>query len=158
MSNTHNTQKHTPGEVFIDEQINKTEIVIGTAKNYALCTLYSDPMDEETKANAARIVQCWNGWDELQAEKDKYVEVANANAKDALKLKAENEALRKQVEVLRALESNFYMDICRAYNAGKQSMNNQHQDAREGKEFNERFVSSHDYFINEFPEFTTNVP
>lgn len=39
-------------------------------------------------------------------------------------------------------------------------MNNQHQDAREkGKDaFAERFVSSHDYFIGEFPEFKTNVP
>lgn len=72
----------------------------------------------------------------------------------------ENKLLKEQVEKLKELERSFYMNICRAYNAGKQAMNNQHQDAREkGKEhFEDRFVSSHDYFINEFSNFTTNVP
>ena len=69
-------------------------------------------------------------------------------------------SMLEELKELRELKSNFYMNICRAYNAGKQSMNNQHQDAREkGKEaFSERFVSSHDYFLNSFPTFKTNVP
>lgn len=58
------------------------------------------------------------------------------------------------------IKNSFYMDICRAYNAGKKCMNNQHEDARnKGAEaFSDRFVSSHDYFLSEFTEFKTNVP
>jgi hypothetical protein len=68
--------------------------------------------------------------------------------------------IMRENEELKKLAASFYMDICRAYNAGKKCMNNQHQDAREkGKDsFNERFVSSHDYFVSEFPTFKTNVP
>lgn len=73
-------------------------------------------------------------------------------------LKEQLSALVVENEKLKELESIFYMAICRAYNSGKQCMNNQHEDARNGKEFNTRFVSSHDYFIGEFHEFTTNVP
>jgi predicted secreted protein len=67
-------------------------------------------------------------------------------------LKAENEALKKSVEVLRALENGFYMAICRAYNAGKQNMT---ETVNGGESY---FNSSHDYFKIEYPEFTTNVP
>ena len=73
-------------------------------------------------------------------------------------LQASNEALKERVKQLEQLECSFYMDICRAYNAGKQCMSNQHEDARNGKEFNTRFVSSHNYFVGEFPTFKTNVP
>jgi len=75
-------------------------------------------------------------------------------------LKADNLKLLSDVKALKELESNFYMAICRAYNAGKQCMSNQHEDARnKGKEaFSNRFISSHDYFVGEFPEFKTNVP
>jgi len=78
----------------------------------------------------------------------------------ATQLKEQLSALQVENERLKELESNFYMAICRAYNAGKQCMSNQHEDARnKGKDaFNERFVSSHNYFIGEFPAFTTNVP
>lgn len=73
-------------------------------------------------------------------------------------LRTENEALKERVKQLEQLERSFYMDICRAYNAGKQCMSDQHEDARNGKEFNTRFVSSHNYFVGEFPTFKTNVP
>lgn len=89
----------------------------------------------------------WVNAENIEAE-------ANAQAIASLPdIMRENEELKK-------LAVSFYMDICRAYNAGKQCMNNQHQDAREkGKDsFNERFVSSHDYFVSEFPTFKTNVP
>jgi len=62
------------------------------------------------------------------------------------------------VKELEEMKSNFYMNICRAYNAGKKCMNNQHKDVKDGKDFNNSFVSSHNYFINEFPNFKTNVP
>lgn len=44
----------------------------------------------------------------------------------------------------------FYMDICRAYNAGKQSLNKQHEDNRNGIGFSTNFKSSDKYFKEEF--------
>ena len=79
-------------------------------------------------------------------------------SKEEAKALDEIEALKERVKQLEQLECSFYMDICRAYNAGKQCMSNQHEDARNGKEFNTRFVSSHNYFVGEFPTFKTNVP
>lgn len=49
------------------------------------------------------------------------------------------------------LAKTFYIDICRAYNAGKQNQ----VDILTG---DSSFVSSHDYFTKEFPAFKTNVP
>jgi hypothetical protein len=67
--------------------------------------------------------------------------------------------LKERIKVLEDLERSFYMNICRAYNAGKRNMNNQHQAAKNGDPGGEsEFVSSNDYFISEFPEFTVNVP
>ena len=79
-------------------------------------------------------------------------------SKEEAKALDEIEALKERVKQLEQLERSFYMDICRAYNAGKQCMSDQHEDARNGKEFNTRFVSSHNYFVGEFPTFKTNVP
>lgn len=59
---------------------------------------------------------------------------------------------------LMELEGSFYMNICRAYNAGKE---NALAMVAEGKKMGEtslEFKSSHDYFTTEFPEFKTNVP
>lgn len=57
------------------------------------------------------------------------------------------------------LKNSFYMDICRAYNAGKESMNKQHVAHQNGDEGGiSLFVSSHEYFVSEFPTFKTNVP
>ena len=70
-------------------------------------------------------------------------------------LKEENKLLR---EALNEIKSTFYMNICRAYNAGK---GNALEMVSEGKKMGESlisFQSSHDYFIGEFPEFKTNVP
>jgi hypothetical protein len=58
---------------------------------------------------------------------------------------------------LMELEGSFYMGICRAYNAGKQNMINV-QLAKGSEDEGKLFLSSHDYFITEFPEFKTNVP
>lgn len=51
------------------------------------------------------------------------------------------------------LKKSFYMDICRAYNAGKDNMTTCHS-----LKSMDVFVSSHDYFLTEFPTFKTNVP
>lgn len=67
------------------------------------------------------------------------------------------EKSEKENEKLRSLESNFYMDICRAYNAGKENMAAQRL-AKGTQDDGKAFISSHDYFTNEFPEFKTNVP
>lgn len=57
------------------------------------------------------------------------------------------------------LKNGFYMNICRAFNAGKQAMNDQHTAAKNGDpNGSSAFVSSHEYFTTEFPSFTTNVP
>jgi len=57
------------------------------------------------------------------------------------------------------LKSTFYTDICRAYNAGKENMFNVHKAVQNGDpDGNSIFISSHDYFISEFPNFKTNVP
>ena len=56
------------------------------------------------------------------------------------------------LEELNKMKQSFYMDICRAYNAGKANMK-----GMVSKE-DLPFVSSHDYFKGEFPEFETNVP
>ena len=82
------------------------------------------------------------------------------------KLQQENKTLKSIVErqdkdlgELKQLETGFYMAICRAYNAGKQSMNNQHAADKNGDNGGKSaFVSSHEYFLSEFPEFKTNVP
>ena len=67
--------------------------------------------------------------------------------------------MEAEINRLRKIESAFYMDICRAYNAGKQSMNNQHKAAANGDPGGHSvFKSSHDYFTEEFPNFKVNVP
>ncbi len=68
-------------------------------------------------------------------------------------------SLNERIKELEKLERSFYVDICRAYNAGKQSMNDQHTAHKNGDAGgHSAFQSSHDYFIGEFPEFKTNVP
>lgn len=69
----------------------------------------------------------------------------------------DNWAKEKEMEYLRKLESGFYMAICRAYNAGKQNQINQ-QIAIGSPDEGKMFLSSHDYFITEFPGFKKNVP
>lgn len=59
-------------------------------------------------------------------------------------LVAENERLKQ-------FEKAFYMNICRAYNAGKDNIINNLKNEQD-------FISSHAYFVNEFPDFKTNVP
>ena len=57
------------------------------------------------------------------------------------------------LEELNKMKQSFYMDICRAYNAGKQNFSDC---VKAGNQ--EPFIASHDYFISEFPKFNTNVP
>lgn len=59
-------------------------------------------------------------------------------AEQVKELKTENEALKAQLD-------SFYMDICRAYNAGKK---NAILCMAEG---DDKFIASHDYFLKEFP-------
>ena len=69
------------------------------------------------------------------------------------------ERVKELEEENKRLKSTFYTDICRAYNAGKQNMNDMHTAAKKGDpDGNSIFISSHDYFITEFPNFKTNVP
>ena len=68
-----------------------------------------------------------------------------------LNLKAENKTLKE-------LERSFYMDICRAYNAGKENALAMVAEGLQMGERSDTFISSHDYFIGEFPTFKTNVP
>ena len=83
---------------------------------------------------------------------------AEANARliaNAPKLFEENTRLKERIEVL---ERAFYMDICRAYNAGKQNAFEMVAEGKRNGESLEAFKSSHEYFIGEFPTFKTNVP
>jgi hypothetical protein len=70
--------------------------------------------------------------------------------------KQRNELLEEN-ERLKDLEKGFYMNICRAYNAGKQNMINVYA-SKGSPDEGKMFLSSHEYFITEFPEFKTNVP
>lgn len=92
-----------------------------------------DKMNDTDMANAKRIVQAVNNYDSL---------------------KKENELLQQRNK---ELENNFYMDICRAFNAGKQNQINISL-AKGTSDENKMFISSHDYFLSEFPDFKTNVP
>lgn len=65
--------------------------------------------------------------------------------------------LKEMVDELEKMKASFYMDICRAYNAGKQNMINVHV-SKGSPDEGKMFLSSHDYFTTEFPEFKTNVP
>lgn len=111
MSNTNDTQKHTPGELVLTE--------VGTMGEYSIIVrpvpkdggdiICKAPHGWESsmkrwRANAERIVQCWNEYDQL---KERVKELEDAAIIDMAfnPLQAENKALKKQVEVLRgALE------------------------------------------------------
>jgi hypothetical protein len=66
-------------------------------------------------------------------------------------------SLVRENKRLKELEQSFYMAICRAYNAGKQNQINIVL-AKGSPDEDKMFLSSHDYFKTEHPEFTTNVP
>jgi len=134
----------------------------GALSTSQICIIYQSehptkPLLEsptDNKGEEPMLKEDWiKGFKDLNADFIKMAILAND-------LKKYNLKLLSDVKVLKELESNFYMAICRAYNAGKQCLSNQHEDARnKGKEaFNDRFISSHDYFVEEFPEFKTNVP
>jgi len=76
-----------------------------------------------------------------------YTEKSIASLPDIMR---ENEELKK-------LAASFYMDICRAYNAGKENIMMCIQEYADNGE-RTAFKSSHDYFVSEFPAFKTNVP
>ncbi len=62
------------------------------------------------------------------------------------------------VKELEAFKNTFYLNVCRAYNAGKQNALEMVAENKEMGESLQSFKSSHDYFKTEFPEFKTNVP
>lgn len=70
--------------------------------------------------------------------------ISKAHAFDIVSKQAQE--LKEENDRLKAMERGFYMSICRAYNAGKQNMS----DCLESKD---NFVSSHDYFVKEFPTY-----
>lgn len=90
-------------------------------------------------------------YDILYKERDEIREVSH-------KRKEQNAKLLSDIKVLKELESNFYMAICRAYNAGKQNMADCIQAVADNDNDNSTFKDSHSYFTSEFPEFKTNVP
>lgn len=54
-------------------------------------------------------------------------------------------------------ESEFYMDICRAYNAGKKNIQDMYTAVKNGDpDGNSVFVSSHEYFKSEFPDHSSS--
>lgn len=81
-----------------------------------------------------------------QAEKGHNIQMALKNFSE---LMGEPETAGVQPEPTQ-IEKDFYMNICRAYNAGKDNMVRTINGAT--------FISSHTYFTGEFPEFKTNVP
>lgn len=87
----------------------------------------------------------------FDAEMNKGIKMADY----AAKLKADNKLLR---EALQNREGSFYMDICRAYNAGKENAFAMVAENKKMGETSTTFKASHDYFIEEFPGFKTNVP
>lgn len=62
------------------------------------------------------------------------------------------------IKELEAMKRRFYMDICRAYNAGKLNAIEMVAEGKNNGGAPVSFQSSHQYFIGEFPEFKTNVP
>ena len=66
--------------------------------------------------------------------------------------------LKEENERLKELERKFYLDICRAFNAGKRNAFAMVAEGKRQGEASEVFISSDEYFKGEFPEFTTNVP
>jgi hypothetical protein len=78
----------------------------------------------------------------------------NANAKAIASLPD----IMRENEELKKLAASFYMDICRAYNAGKENAFAMVAEMRKMGEASGEFKSSHDYFVSEFPTFKTNVP
>ena len=69
-----------------------------------ICRVSGDNGFEEAKANAGRIVECWNGYDKLQGDIQKMSEsfatmttLQQNGFKENQKLKADNEDLKKQL-------------------------------------------------------------
>lgn len=76
--------------------------------------------------------------------------ISKAQAYDILREQVKE--LKEENERLKTFERGFYLNICRAYNAGK-------QDGMDYIKSNgEKFIPSDQYFKTEFPEFKINVP
>ena len=76
---------------------------------------------------------------------EQIVSISKASAYDAIK---------DDYSRLKRLESEFYMAICVAYNAGKRNM----LDCVKAADPDLPFIASDTYFKTTFPEFKTNVP
>lgn len=81
----------------------------------------------------------------MESIQEQIVAISKASAYDAIK---------DDYSRLKRLESEFYLNICRAYNAGKDNM----LKCVHAADPDVLFISSDDYFKTTFPEFKTNVP
>ncbi len=91
----------------------------------------------------------------IEGEKEAFVQKLCNSYNEYDTLKEENERLREENN---SLKNSFYMDICRAYNGGKENALSMVAESKKTGEQVDTFKSSHEYFINEFPDFKTNVP
>lgn len=116
-------------EVDLLEGITQGEWMVSTNKRTK--NIYGQTsVDIDTDGEFTGIISIWYDSKIYKERKE-----AEANARlisQAPRLAKENKQLKEQVERLKKIEAGFYMNICRAYNAGKQSMNNQHEAARNG--------------------------
>lgn len=102
--------RHTPGTVWTE--VNNPEYIDIETNDGRLCSVYSgEEAPENNKANAARIVECWNGHDQLQKDKKLWYDrwAQTENEKD--KFVTDNEALKKQVHTLRRTLMNLKEEL-----------------------------------------------
>ena len=73
---------HTPGEIFLDagdyDRNGSTDELFIRAningEHYDICSFAADETGGQAKANAARIVKCWNEYDQLLTENKELIE------------------------------------------------------------------------------------
>lgn len=96
-------QQHTQGIISVDGHNLLAGIVKdenGKWRQLFTCTTYHSEEFEEAKANAARIVEAWNGWDRLQNLNQNLQDDVDNLQEENLRLQ---EANRELLEALKEL-------------------------------------------------------
>ena len=97
--------KHTPGAIRFIEKQSGTKIYFSVqpvGSPYVIAELwclksYTEEEIQKTKANAARIVECWNGWDVLKEHHAKLALKATGYEIKCEKLQEENTRLHSLI-------------------------------------------------------------
>ena len=139
----------TKGEWYVSDIIQNDGFYIYSYNNQfkAIARVYKSDDRPNAENDANIIVDAVNNQCKLINENEKLKAQCLIYAKDYNNLVGEVERLSKE---LSEIKNGFYMNICRAYNGGKENAFTMFSGTG--------FKSSHDYFLSEFPEFKTNVP